>query len=55
MTGRLPGHNDPFEGRGAIRTRQFQKAKGMLAFGLAVTAVGLTAAAWIRLLLPVVS
>jgi hypothetical protein len=55
MTGRLPGRNDPFEGRGAIRTRRRQDAKGMLALGLAVIAVGLTAAAWLRLLLPFVS
>jgi hypothetical protein len=55
MTGRLPGRNDPFEGRGAIRTRRRQDAKGMLALGLAVIAVGLTAAAWLRLFLPFVS
>jgi hypothetical protein len=55
MTGRLPGRDDPFEGRGAIRTRRHQQAKGMLAMGLAVIAVGLTAAAWLRLLLPFVS
>jgi hypothetical protein len=55
MTGRLPGRNDPFEGRGAIRTRRRQDAEGMLALGLAVIAAGLTAAAWLRLLLPFVS
>jgi hypothetical protein len=54
MTGRLPGRNDPFEGQGAIRTRRRQQAMGMLAMGLAVIAVGLTAAAWLRLLLPLV-
>ena len=55
MTGRLAGRDDPFEGRGAIRTRRRQHAKGMLALGLAVIAAGLTAAAWLRLLLPAVS
>jgi len=55
MTGRLSGRNDPFEGRGAIRTRRRQQATGMLALGLAVIAVGLTAAAWVRLVLPFVS
>ena len=55
MTGRLPGRNDPFEGRGAIRIRRRQRAKGMLALGLAMIAVGLTAAAWLRLLLPFVA
>jgi hypothetical protein len=55
MTERLPGHNDPFEGRGAIRTRRRQRAKGTVALGLAVIAIALTAAAWLRLLLPAVS
>ena len=52
MTGRLPGRHDPFEGRGAIRTRRRQQAEGILALGLAAIAVGLTAAAWLRLLMP---
>ena len=55
MTGRLRGRDDPFEGRGAIRTRRRQRAKSLAALGLAVVAVGLTAAAWLRLLLPFVS
>jgi hypothetical protein len=55
MTERLPGRNDPFEGRGAIRARRRLRATGLVALGLAVLAVGLTAAAWLRLLLPFAS
>ena len=52
MSGRLQGHHDPFEGRGAIRRRQRQRVEGLLALGLAVTAVGLTAVAWLRTIFP---
>jgi len=50
------GH-DPFwdlEGRGAKKSRRHNKIVSDLAFALAVVACGLTAAAWLRELLPVV-
>ena len=51
------GRNDPWwdlEGRGARRTRLRVRAEALLAFALAVVSCGLTAAAWIRLVGPVI-
>ncbi len=48
--------HDPWwdlEGRGAKRSRIRHKLVADLAFALAVVACGLTAAAWLRVLLPV--
>jgi hypothetical protein len=48
--------HDPFwdmEGRGAKRTRIRVKLVSDLAFAVAIVACGLTAAAWIRVLAPV--
>ncbi len=51
------GH-DPFwdlEGQGAKKSRRYQRVVSDLAFALAVVACGLTAAAWLRELMPLVS
>ena len=48
--------HDPWwdlEGRGAKRSRIRHKLVADLAFALAVVACGLTAAAWLRVLVPV--
>jgi hypothetical protein len=48
--------HDPFwdlEGRGAKRTRIRQRLVADLAFAIAIVACGLTAAAWFRVLAPV--
>jgi len=48
--------HDPFwdlEGRGAKRHRIRIKIESDIAFALAVVACGLTAAAWLRILVPV--
>jgi hypothetical protein len=41
------------EGKGAKRSRIRHKIMSDLAFAMAVVACGLTAAAWVRILLPV--
>jgi hypothetical protein len=49
-------HHDPFwdlEGRGAKRNRIRTKIVSDFAFALAIVACGLTAAAWLRILAPV--
>jgi hypothetical protein len=49
--------HDPFwdlEGRGAKRQRIRIKIESDIAFALAVVACGLTAAAWLRILVPVI-
>ena len=49
--------HDPFwdmEGRGAKRTRIRLKIVSDLAFAIAIVACGLTAAAWMRILVPVI-
>jgi hypothetical protein len=43
------------EGRGAKRSRIRNKIVSDLAFAMAVVACGLTAAAWVRILVPVFS
>lgn len=51
------GH-DPFwdlEGRGAKKTRRNNTIVSYLAFSIAVVACGMTAAAWLRILVPVFS
>ena len=50
--------HDPFwdlEGRGAKRSRIRSKIVSDIAFAIAVVACGLTAAAWLMILLPVFS
>jgi hypothetical protein len=49
--------HDPFwdlEGRGAKRDRIRHKIVSDFAFALAIVACGLTAAAWLRILVPVI-
>jgi hypothetical protein len=50
MLRRIRRRRDPFwdDGVGARGRRQRYRIEGMLAFGLAVVACGLTAAIWIR-------
>ena len=43
---------DPFEGVGARRRQLRLRIESSLAFGLAIVACGLTAAMWLRLLVP---
>jgi hypothetical protein len=54
MIDRLIGQGDPFEGRGARRTRLRLKIEGVIAFMLAVAACGLAAAMWLKTLAPLV-
>ena len=46
---------DPWweDGKGARRDRTRQRVVGLIAFGMAVGACGLTTAVWLRTLLPV--
>jgi hypothetical protein len=55
MVARL-GRRDPFwdDGKGARRRQLRLRLEGLLALALAVSACGLTAAMWLRQLLPVV-
>jgi hypothetical protein len=50
------GRRDPFwdDGRGARRRQLRLRLEGIIAFALALGACGLTAAMWLRELLPVV-
>jgi hypothetical protein len=50
------GRRDPFwdDGRGARRRHQVKRLQGDVAFSMAIVACGLTAAMWLRELLPVV-
>ena len=54
MAGRLHGPRDPFwdDGTGARRTNRRVHFDGLIAFALALAAVGLTAAMWLRTLAP---
>ena len=55
MIARL-GRRDPFwdDGKGARRRQLRLRVEGFLALALAVSACGLTAAMWLRQILPVV-
>jgi len=55
MVARL-GRRDPFwdDGKGARRRQLRVRIEGTIAFALAMAACGLTAAMWLRQLLPVV-
>jgi hypothetical protein len=50
------GRRDPFwdDGRGARRRHLVKRLQGDVAFSMAIVACGLTAAMWLRELLPVV-
>jgi hypothetical protein len=50
------GRRDPFwdDGKGARRRNLVQRTEARLAFALAIVACGLTAAAWLRHVLPMV-
>ena len=52
MIGRLRTPRDPFEGRGARRTYRRRRIESFIALALAIGAVGLTAAVWLRMLAP---
>ena len=54
MHGRVRRPRDPFwdDGKGARRTYRRVKVEGLLAIVMAIVAVGVTAAVWIRLLAP---
>ncbi len=54
---RLRSSRDPWwdDGVGARKTRTRKTIVGWLAFAVSVVACGLTAAAWIRLVLPFIS
>jgi hypothetical protein len=54
MIDRLIGQGDPFEGRGARRTRLRIRIEGAIALALAIAACGLAAAMWLRTLAPLV-
>lgn len=54
MTVRLRRSRDPFwdDGKGARRTHRRVQIEGLLAIAMAIVAVGVTAAVWLRLLAP---
>ena len=52
MFGRLQIPRDPFEGKGARRTHLRLQVEGFVALALAIAAVGLTAALWLKTLAP---
>ena len=52
MIGRIRGARDPFEGRGARRTRRRLRIEGFIALGIAIAALGMTFAMWLRTLAP---
>jgi hypothetical protein len=56
MIARLGRRRDPFwdDGRGARRRNLVQRTEARLAFALAIAACGLTAAMWLRQILPAV-
>ena len=56
MVLRRRSQRDPFwdDGQGARQSRAHERLVGALAFAMAVAACGLTAAAWLRTLLPLV-
>lgn len=53
---RRRSQRDPFwdDGQGARQSRAHERLVGALAFAMAVVACGLTAASWLRTLLPLV-
>jgi hypothetical protein len=53
MLGRTRIPHDPFEGRGAKRRQLRIRIEGFIALGMAIGAVGLTAAVWLRTLAPI--
>lgn len=53
MIGQIGSLRDPFEGRGARRTRIRLRIEGFIALALAIVACGLTIALWLRTLAPV--
>lgn len=54
MLDRITRPADPFEGRGARRTRLRVRIEGAVALALAIIACGLAAALWMRTLAPFV-
>ena len=54
MFDRFVRPRDPFEGRGARRTRLRLQIEGVIALALAIVACGLAAALWFRTILPLV-
>ena len=52
MVARIRLPRDPFEGRGASRTKLRLRIEGVFALGIAIGACGLTAAVWLRTLAP---
>ena len=54
MLGQPGRFRDPFEGRAAHRRELRLRIEGIVALALAITACGLTTAAWIRTLAPVI-
>ena len=54
MIGRIRRPHDPFwdDGKGARRTHRRVQFQGLLAITMAIVAVGVTAAVWMRLLAP---
>jgi hypothetical protein len=54
MFERVLGTDDPFEGAGARRRAVRIRIEGLVAFGLAIVACGLTAAMWLRTMAPIV-
>jgi hypothetical protein len=54
MIVRLRRPHDPYwdEGKGARRTYRRMQFEGLLALAMAIVAVGVTAAVWLRLLAP---
>ena len=57
MAVRFRRSRDPFwdDGKGARRTHRRVKFEGLLAIAMAIVAVGVTAAVWLRLLAPLAS
>jgi hypothetical protein len=57
MTVRLRRPRDPFwdDGKGARRNHRRVRFEGLLAIAMAIVAVGVTAAVWLRLLAPLAS
>lgn len=49
---RIGNPRDPFEGRGARRTHRRVRVEGLMAIAMAIGAVGLTIAVWLRTLAP---
>ena len=54
MTARIRGPRDPFwdDGKGARRTHRRLRVEGLIALAMAIVAMGLTTAMWLRTLAP---